>query len=59
MNGLSRDQIVEKLDEFKRLAQNRMKNVTPEENVRVKIVGNSEELADSGKNTATHGKGGD
>jgi len=41
MNGLNRDQIVEKLEEFKRLAQNRMKNVTPEENVRDEIVENS------------------
>ena len=41
MNGLNRDQIIEKLEEFKRLAQNRMKNVTPEENVRDEIVENS------------------
>tara|TARA_R110000823_G_C15891517_1_gene496058 strand:+ start:670 stop:1275 length:606 start_codon:yes stop_codon:yes gene_type:complete len=49
MNGLNRDQIVEKLEEFKRLAQNRMKNVTPEKNVRVEIVENSVKLGKSGK----------
>ena len=42
MNGLSRDQIVEKLEEFKRLAENRMKDVTPAEDVRIEIVENSE-----------------
>jgi hypothetical protein len=42
MNGLSRDQIVEKLEEFRKLAENRMKNVTPETDVRNKIVDCSE-----------------
>jgi phage terminase small subunit len=49
MNGLNRDQIIEKLEEFKRLAENRMKNVTPEENVRVKIVNSSVDDASSKK----------
>jgi hypothetical protein len=42
MNGLSREQIVEKLEEFRKLAENRMKNVTPETDVRNKIVDCSE-----------------
>ncbi len=41
MNGLNREQILEKLNEFKSLAEGRMKNVTPEEDVRVKIGKNS------------------
>ena len=41
MNGLNRDQIIEKLEEFKKLAENRMRNVTPETDVRVEIVENS------------------
>ena len=49
MNGLNRDQIIEKLEEFKKLAQGRMRNVTPAKDVRVEIVDNSEELGDSGK----------
>jgi phage terminase small subunit len=40
---------VEKLEEFKKLAQGRMRNVTPAKDVRVEIVENSEELGDSGK----------
>jgi hypothetical protein len=49
MNGLSRDQIIEKLNEFKSLAENRMKNVTPNEDVRVEIVDNSVEDANHTK----------
>ena len=49
MNGLTREQIVEKLNEFKSLAENRMKNVTPNENVRVEIVNNSVEDANHTK----------
>ena len=37
MNVLNREQILEKLNEFKSLAEGRMRNVTPEENVQVKI----------------------
>jgi len=43
MNGLNRDQIIEKLEEFKKLAEGRMRNVTPETDVRVEIVDNSED----------------
>jgi phage terminase small subunit len=49
MNGLSREQILEKLDDFKKLAQGRMRNVTPAEDVRVEIVDNSEKMGKSGK----------
>ena len=43
MNGLNREQILEKLEEFKKLAEGRMRNVTPETDVRVEIVDNSED----------------
>ena len=43
MNGLTREQIVEKLEEFKKLAEGRMRNVTPDKNVRVEIVDNSKD----------------
>ena len=43
MNGLTREQIVEKLEEFKKLAEGRMRNVTPETDVRVEIVDNSKD----------------
>ncbi len=49
MNGLTREQIVEKLNEFKSLAENRMKNVTPNEDVRIEIVNNSVEDANHTK----------
>jgi len=49
MNGLNREQILEKLEEFQKLAQGRMRNVTPAEDVRVKIVDSSKEMGDSGK----------
>jgi phage terminase small subunit len=49
MNGLNREQIIEKLEEFQKLAQGRMRNVTPAEDVRVEIVDSSEKLVDSGK----------
>ena len=49
MNGLTREQIVEKLNEFKSLAENRMKNVTPDKDVRVEIVNNSVEDANHTK----------
>ena len=43
MNGLTREQIVEKLEEFKKLAEGRMRNVTPDKDVRVEIVDNSKD----------------
>ncbi len=49
MNGLNREQILEKLEEFQKLAQGRMRNVTPAEDVRVEIVDSSKEMGDSGK----------
>ena len=49
MNGLTREQIVEKLNEFKSLAENRIKNVTPNEDVRIEIVNNSVEDANHTK----------
>ena len=50
MNGLNRDQIIEKLEEFKKLAENRMRNVTPETDVRVEIVDSSEKSEDLPEN---------
>ena len=41
MNTLNRDQILEKLEEFKKLAQGRMRNVTPSEDAKIEIVDNS------------------
>ena len=38
MGGLNREQILEKLEEFKKLAEHRMKNVTPDKNVRNEIA---------------------
>jgi hypothetical protein len=49
MNSLSREQIIEKLEEFKNIAVGRMRNVTPDKDVRVQIVENSEQVGDSGK----------
>ena len=48
MNSLSREQIIEKLEEFKNIAVGRMRNVTPDKDVRVQIVENSEQVGDSG-----------
>tara|TARA_B100000963_G_C22486330_1_gene607102 strand:- start:294 stop:815 length:522 start_codon:yes stop_codon:yes gene_type:complete len=41
MGTLNREQILEKLEEFKKLAEHRMKNVTPEKNVRTEIASDS------------------
>ena len=49
MNSLSREQIIEKLEEFKNIAVGRMRNVTPDKDVRVQIVESSEQVGDSGK----------
>lgn len=49
MNELSREQILEKLNEFKSLAEGRMRNVTPNEDVRVKIGKSSVKKASSTK----------
>jgi phage terminase small subunit len=49
MNELSREQILEKLNEFKSLAEGRMRNVTPSEDVRVKIGKSSVKKATSTK----------
>ena len=49
MNELSREQILEKLNEFKSLAEGRMRNVTPSEDVRVKIGKSSVKQATSTK----------
>ena len=38
MGGLNREQILEKLEEFKKLAEHRMKNVTPDKIVRNEIA---------------------
>ena len=38
MNSLSREQIIEKLEEFKNIAVGRMRNVTPDKDVRVRGV---------------------
>ena len=50
MNGLNRDQIIEKLEEFRKLAEGRMRNVTPETDVRVEIVDSSEKSEDLPEN---------
>ena len=49
MNELSREQILEKLNEFKSLAEGRMRNVTPNEDVRVKIGKSTVKKASSTK----------
>ena len=51
MNGLNRDQIIEKLEEFRKLAQNRMKNVTPDKNVRNTIADDSVDSDSDQNNT--------
>ena len=54
-NSLSREQIIEKLEEFKNIAVGRMRNVTPDKDVRVQIVENSEQVGDSREITPSRG----
>ena len=56
MNGLNRDQIIEKLEEFRKLAQNRMKNVTPDKNVRNTIADDSVDSDIPGNNPVSETK---